>query len=58
MRGLGAVSRQDQRAIMEWVMLEKHHREQTCCNAVKKREHPDGPALIRRDGGVNSVRFL
>lgn len=43
---------------MERIMLEKHHHEQTCCNAVKKREHPDGPALIRRDGGVNSVRFL
>lgn len=40
---------------MEQIMLDY---EQTCCNAVKKREHPDGPALIRGDGGVNSVRFL
>lgn len=39
-------------------MSEKHRREQTCGNAVKEREHPDRSALIRRDGGVNSVRFL
>lgn len=43
---------------MERIMLEKRGHEQTCCNAVKKGEHPDGPALIRGDGGVNSVRFL